>query len=318
MIDKSGDKPIDDSPDPEELFDPRQWAMHGLLSTYYDLQAKRACPPVSDLWLHASEAKPLNTHEAHLQDCPRCRKHLQLIRRELEGTTPSTADRTAGPQGAAGFSPRGITGATGDLPASAMSDQGAAGFSPRDAAPAKSVQPYRFPIVWIAGGLAVAASLTLLVLIWPELTRDTGRFGSQIAMVFNAVDLHGSSQPRGAEGDRAFPAADQPEWLQSLRSDRAAAQAFSEHVLLEPTLFTEYSAGRLQLRDNRLHLAPKIDEQSFKGRQLIEWLKQDNELCEKIVDALIRHLPDASENNRAQIRSALDHWRANQVFGADQ
>ena len=211
MADHSGDKPIDDLHDSAEPFDPRQWAIHGLLSTYYDLEAGRTCPAVSDLWRHATEDQPLDPNEAHVQDCPRCQKQLLLIRRELEADSAATMGRSV-----------------------------------------KSMWPL------LAGGLAMAACLMLLVAILPSRTSPNGSYDSQIASAFEVIDAYGESELRGGQADEAAPRAVHDEWLKGLLSDPEAVRALAGRGMYEPRLHTQYHAGHLRIENNRMVLAPGI------------------------------------------------------------
>ncbi len=52
-------------------------------------------------------------------------------------------------------------------------------------------------------------------------------------------------------------------------------------MLYEPIRVAEYKAGRLQLANYRLILAPGVDKLSAIGRRLVESLEQDNIACER-------------------------------------
>ena len=56
------------------------------------------------------------------------------------------------------------------------------------------------------------------------------------------------------------------EWRAGLLSNAQVVQALSQRVLCSPALVAEYKAGRLQLENDRLILAPGVDEQSATAR----------------------------------------------------
>lgn len=269
MADRPDDRPIDVPADGDEPLDPRERAMHGLLLTYHEIDVGRSCPPLSELWRHVDEDRPASRYEAHLQTCPRCQKHLQLLQRELRETPWQHHGRSI-----------------------------------------RSLIPF------ITGGLAIAACVAALLMFYAQRRpAQPDRFGTELAFVFDAVKHVEQSQLRGEEGETAVPFEGHPQWLQNLVTDREALEILSERGRYEFTLQPAYANGQLEFHDGRLRLAPEVDPISEAGQHLVHVLTQDNETCDQIVTVLLRHLPNASESNRAELRKALDRWRAENVFG---
>ncbi len=168
----------------------------------------------------------------------------------------------------------------------------------------------------IAGALA-AACLTLLVLNWQQESTDSGGFYGRVARYLD--DAGSAARPilRG-QNDAPTTTPDVSDgWLQALRDDEQAEQAVSDRVAGEAILLQERDKGRIAIVDGRPTIAPDAVLKPAKRQRLTGQLKEDDDVCERIVDALIRHLPDASEHDRADLRRALDRWRATEVFGAE-
>jgi hypothetical protein len=228
------------------------------------------CPAVSVLWLHATEDQPLGDHDAHVQDCARCRKRLELIHCELQLETVPTASR-----------------------------------------------PTVFRLPMIAGALAAAACLTLLVLNWQLESTDSGGFYGRVARYLD--DAGSAARPilRGPNDAPTTTPGDTDVWVQALRDDKQAEQALSDRDYYEKILLQQREKGRIVVIDGRPTIAPDAVMKPAKRETLTRQLEDDDDACERIVDALIRHLPDATENDRAELRRALDCWRAKRVFGGD-
>ncbi len=273
----------------------KQWAEHEALG-----DAGKDCPAVSVLWLHATQDQPLGEHEAHVQDCARCRKRLDLIHSELEASAPVLVGDTVTSQRAAGF-PSGLSLRVED--------------SLRDLPGEKIAPTRRFPIVWLTGALAAAACLTLLVLNWQQESTDSERFAPQIALLFSAPDPQGAPIFRGPNDAPPTTPGDSGGWLQALLDDEQAEEALSDLVFSGQILLQGQQTGRIVVIDGRPTIAPHAGLAPAKRERLARQLKADDDACERIVDALIRHLPDATENDRADLRRALDRWRAKKVFG---
>jgi len=51
----------------------------------------KECLPFADMWAHASSGRSLGSAEGHVEQCPRCRRLLEIMRRELAAAEPEAA-----------------------------------------------------------------------------------------------------------------------------------------------------------------------------------------------------------------------------------
>ena len=269
----------------------KQWAEHEALG---DLG--KDCPAVSVLWLHATQDQPFSEHDAHVQDCARCRKRLEMIHHELEASAPVLASDTKVSQGAAGLSLRDLR----DLPGE------------------KTAPPRRFPVLWLTGTLAAAACLTLLVLNWSVEPAGSRRFD---VLVADYLDLTGSAATpifRGPNGVPTTMPRDSEGWLQALLDDEQAEEALSDRDFSELILLRHQEAGRIVIVDGRPTIAPDTVLEPAKREALARQLRDDDDACARIVAVLIRHPPDASENNVEEARKDHDRGRGSDAVCVEE
>jgi hypothetical protein len=77
------------------------------------------------------------------------------------------------------------------------------------------------------------------------------------------------------------------------------------------------SGGLVLDADGQPVVAPDIDVATERGRKLADLVADDRAATERIVDAFIQAIPEASEKNRAALRRSLNRWRAKELFGID-
>ena len=187
----------------------------------------------------------------------------------------------------------------------------------------------RRPIYAIGALLATAASVVLLVTTWPtqSLDADVAAFCSA-AYEDSASPVRGMAQPRvtqpqvtqpregGDKGQTPTGSEDKPEWLLAVLSDPVVQEALADQVVKGKYIGIEITRGRLRLDDKgRPVLVEGIDVSETRRKALNKLIEEDQAACKKIVDALIRHHPSATERDRARLRPTLDRWRAKHIFG---
>lgn len=178
--------------------------------------------------------------------------------------------------------------------------------------------PVRRSMAWAGGALALAASIALVVVLLPEPTIDAqvavfARFGYAWA---DDATMRGEGTSPSQLNDMT---AGIPDWVAQVLSDEQVQAAIDKQkgdwakvmhglrAVQPPRLMFDQDGG--------LTIAPHIDKDSDLGQQLDVLVTRDRQTTERIVDAIIRLVPRASEENRPAIRTALDSWRAKNLFG---
>ena len=255
---------------------PKQPNLDDLLQKW--AEAERAgdigqdCPDLSVLFYHATEGQHLGEHSDHVAACPRCRKRLDLIHRELAQ--------------ARGLRVLGV--------------------------------PVPRPVRWAGGVLALAASIALVFALWPEPTPEdhVAVFAPFAYAPPDDATMRGegvsTSQPDDATGGM-------PDWVAQVLADEQVKQAIDDQEGDRLRLRYELGTGRLIFDPDRgLILAPDREKDSARDQVLEGLVTRDRQATDRIVDALIRLLPEASEKNRPAIRRALNDWRAVHDFGIQE
>ncbi len=227
------------------------------------------CPELSVLFYHVTEGRHLDEHADHVAACPRCRKRLDLIRRELARL-------------------RGLR--------------------------VLGVQVRR-PVRWAAGFLALAASIALVFALWPEPSYEApvAVFARFAYLRPDDATLRGGGTSTARPGDSI---AGMPDWVRQVLADEQVKQALREQKSVSGKIRLELRYERLLFdQDLGLTVAPGVDRDSDHGRLLGDWVMRDRKATERIVDAIIQHLPGATETDRSAIRRALNDWRAAEDFG---
>ncbi len=238
----------------------------------------RDCPPLSVLWYHEADGRDLGDQADHVAGCGRCARRRGLIRAELA----------------------------------------------RAKVPRVLRMPVRSPVRWGGGALALAASIALAFVLWPQAEQPS--LEDQIAVLWRygfAEDDNGAS--RGAESTGVAPPLAggvepevdaMPEWVAGVRADpdvRSALEALSDN---EVEILSASRAGEITLDpDTGLNLSPDFDAPTARTEGLLNWIERDRQTIDQVVEALLRHLPDASQSDRAAVRQAVNRRRATQVFG---
>ena len=240
------------------------------------------CPPLTLLWRHVAEGQSLEQHEHHVGQCERCRRLCEIIEREHERTSVPVA-----------------------------------------LAARRTLRR-----VYAAGGLlAAAACLALIFVGWPQPSFDAEvaaffeQAGGLVSPVRGEAETgrsggHAGQLPeedgRSGQQTRHLP------WITTVLNEPAAQDALAVHAETERTNLYELSRGHLLIdADGRLAIADGVHEDDVQGLGLTKLVEDDHAACQAIVDALVRHLPDAPERHRPALRRALDRWRAENVFGVD-
>ncbi len=233
------------------------------------------CPPLTRLWRQVAQGHPLDEYQDHVGQCDRCRRLSEIIARESHRP------------------------------------------------PAAVGQPARRPfrrVYAAAGVLAAAACVALLVIPWPE---QPPSFEGPVAAFFKQA-REGTAAVRGepdaapAEPGRPGAQAQQapPAWIDAARTASGVPEALTTLDVTRGSLLRELGAGTLRLDpDGRLALADSVNPGSKLGQRLRKMIEDDRAACRTIVDALVRHVPGATAEDRASLEQALNQWRAEQVFG---
>ena len=231
----------------------------------------RGCPELSVLFYHVTEGQHLGEHSDHVTACPRCRKRLDLIHREVAQ--------------ARGLRVLGV--------------------------------PVRRPVRWAGGVLALAASIILVFALWPEPTPD-----AKVAIFAPFAYAWPDDATMRGEGTSpsqpADPTQGMPDWVVQVLSDEQVKAAIDEQRARSGKVMYELrTTGRLMFdQDGGLTIAPDVDRDSEIGQRLDVLVTRDRQATERIVDALIRFVPEATRKNRSAVRRALNHWRATDLFGS--
>ncbi len=166
---------------------------------------------------------------------------------------------------------------------------------------------------WVVGLAACAACIGLVFLLSDDLGRDDALTAQ--AQIFWDIAFAGGPEAVRGEATAGEAVAEPPEWIARALADGELRQAIDDLDQLDGQLNLPLSEGDMLFREHRPVLAEQVDPQTRQGQNLVDLLRRYESACDKIVELLIRHLPDASENDRADLRKALDSWRAKEVFG---
>lgn len=264
-----------------------------LIKAWYERQSPKGempstmpnpdCPPLALLWRHYAEGQALDEYEEHVGECGRCRRICEIIERERS----------------------------------------------REVTPLER-RPWTVRRVAAVGAaLAAAACIALVFVSWPGRSPDakiasrSGRtFDAEIAAFAERADLLSETTVTLRGGGEDSPALDrprEPDWIAQVLAEPDVKAAIVEgHPAIDEAkmVFELGQGGGLQLdSDGRVVLAEGMDEPSAKRDGLTDLIERDNAACERIVDALMRHLPDVTEKDRPAVRRSLNRWRAKNVFG---
>lgn len=166
---------------------------------------------------------------------------------------------------------------------------------------------------WGVAVLAAAACISFVILNIPSESVE-----DRALVAFGALYDSDDSLQRGPGDVDAVQPAEEQVWLQRLMNDENARDAFSRLRRSEPDIQFDLAEGQIVIKEGRLLLAPHIDERADKRYKLSKLISDNDRLSDQIVDALIHHIPGASKNDRADLRKALDRWRAIEVFGVHE
>lgn len=248
----------------------REWYRQGLSDTEEgQLTASEACPPLTLLWRHVAEHRPLGEYDDHVADCDRCRRLTAIIEKER---------------------------------------------SRLEAMPAAAVAAGRRTLSRVGGLLALAACVAFVVVSWPQAS-----FDGRIATLWKNYDYQSSALSPDRGRDATTPGRqqpDQPEWVRALLADDEARRALDRQSRLGGRLLLEITGQRIRVDPNgRLSIAPGLEEDVVGVLGLEDLIQEDNALTDRIVDALMRYIPGASDKDRPALERAFRHWRAENVFG---
>ncbi len=166
---------------------------------------------------------------------------------------------------------------------------------------------------WVAGLVACAACVGLAFLLLDDLGRDDALTAQ--AEIFWEIAF--ADEPEAVRGEykSSEAPAELPEWIAQALDDDELSQAVDDLDQLDDQLVLPLSERKIRIKRGRFVLSRDVDPLSKHGEMLHAQLRRYDSACDKIVGLLIRHLPDASQKDRADLRRALDHWRAKEVFG---
>lgn len=171
--------------------------------------------------------------------------------------------------------------------------------------------------IYTAGGvLAAAACIALIIFNWPQPSFEPeGR-------VF-AFAEHAFSSPSTVRGEPGeAPSAGEPQppaWITAALAEPAVKEAVNVLVGTQPIILLEIHEGRLRIdADGRVVISDTVDEATADTRDLTGLIERDQAACEKTIDALIEHLPGATEKDRARLMQSFNRWRAREVFASDE
>lgn len=266
----------------------------------------RDCPPLPLLWYHVSEGDDLDPYTAHVPECPRCQHRLTILRAELAKAgaplLPSkSGERTVTSNGldrAGAPLLRGKGGGRTKMPG--------------------TLGERRKTIPFLLAASALAASIVLVVLLptapeVPSFVPLLNEFAEQVYSLPPDSPMRGVNRPPfnpGAPGTRQAERSS----LDRLLADQRIIAALADQERFELEIRMELNNERLILDpDGRPTLAPTIDEAT--ARRLTDLLAKDRAATERLVDALLQALPDASESDRPALRRTLARYRAKAVFG---
>ena len=167
---------------------------------------------------------------------------------------------------------------------------------------------------WGGGALALAASVALVFVLWPS--ANGGPFDAQVAAFANYAYRSGL-ETRGDGTPSNQPLAEAPEeWITEMLGTKQAHDALGDRFISDGLILGELRSGGLVLdADGLPAVAPNIDVGTARGQDLADLIEEDRDATERMVDALVRALPEASEKDRTALRRALNRWRAKNVFG---
>ena len=168
---------------------------------------------------------------------------------------------------------------------------------------------------WVAGLVACAACVGLVFFLSDDLGRDDALIAQ--AEIFWEIAFTDDSDAVRGEATPGDATAALPEWVARALADETLRQAIDGLAQLEGQFLLPIWDQKIRIENERLVLSGEIDRRSAEGEMLQDQLRRYDSACDTIVALLIGHLPDASENDRAELRRALDRWRAKEVFAAE-
>lgn len=168
---------------------------------------------------------------------------------------------------------------------------------------------------WVAGLVACAACVGLVFFLSDDLGGDDALIAQ--AEIFWEHTLAGDLDAVRGDAAAGEAAAEPPEWIIRALADGELRQAIDDLDQLDDQLLLPIWEEKIRIEDQRLVLSGELDSRSAEGQMLQDRLRRYDSACDQMVAILIRHLPNASENNRKELRRALDRWRAKEVFAAE-
>ena len=167
----------------------------------------------------------------------------------------------------------------------------------------------------VSGLTALAACLALVVFSWPRPS-----FESEVALFCQAVYPSGDPATlRGGDDLRADDVqSDLPEWLTRVLADPQVQVALEAQNLITMRIVQHLKPGRLRVgADYKLVLGPRVGDLNTRAR-LNKLIERERTASGQIVDVLMRWIPGASESDRNKLLQALNHWRAEIVYGHNE
>ncbi len=177
----------------------------------------------------------------------------------------------------------------------------------RSERPTRRVRPVLFKI----GVLAAAASIAVVFIIYPSANDKS--FDNQIAVFSRLAD---AARSGGAtRGDAGEPitgdSPDQPAWVTQALADPQVESPLKELSANVPPIMSGLCNGELALdAEGRVSATPIA-----RDKELLDMPGRERCAIDTLVDALLRHLPGATESDRPAVRRALLRWRAINDFG---